>query len=419
MTVGYMAQVFPGLTMTFVYREVRALRAAGLHVQAFSTWRPRLDELSEEAKDLVEDTFYIFPLNWPRFLLSHVWYFITRPRRYLDTLWFLMTRGHKTFKNRLRTLGHFCEAVYVAREVERRNISHMHVHFALNATTIAMAINRLTDVPFSFTAHANDIFVNPILLPEKIKAARFIVAISEYNKRFLHDIVPGQATLDKIHVVRYGVDTQVFSPPAHRPSRHERPVIVDVARLVEKKGHPYLIKACKILADQGYAFHCFIIGSGPQESLLKQMIKEEGLSDCVSLVGRVFQEELRDYLANADIFVLPCIVASDQDRDGLPNTLIESMAMGIPTISTTVSGVPELITDMETGLLVPPQDEVSLARAIATLLEHPELRAVLGKRGRAKVVEEFEIGKNAGRLLNIFKAYLETGSPPATGMASQ
>lgn len=406
MTIAYLEQMFPRLAVTFIYREILALRAAGLSIQTFSTWKPKLDEISDEARDLVKDTFYIFPLNWPRFLLTHARYLLTRPRRYLGTLWFCLTREHKTPQNRLRTFLHFCQAVYLAREIERRNIKHMHAHFALNATTIAMVISRLTGIPFSFTAHANDIFVNPILLPEKIQAARFIIAISEYNKRFLYNIVPGRETLDKIHLVRYGVDTQVFSPPDHRPY-NDRLIILDVARLAEKKGHPYLIKACKILADQGYNFQCVIVGGGPQESLLKQMIQENGLSDYINMVGVVFQEHLRDYLSKADIFVLPCIVADDQDRDGIPNTLIEAMSMAIPTISTTVSGIPELVENMKTGLTVPPRDEVALAKAIANLLDDEDLRDVLGRAGRAKVIEDFEIEKNANALLNIFKTHVE------------
>ncbi len=411
MTIGYVAQVFPHLTMTFVYREVLALRAHGLDVRTFSTWRPKLDELSEEAKPLVEDTFYVFPLDWPRFLLSHARYLLTRPRRYLGTLWFCLTREHKTLKNRLRTFYHFCEAVPVAREVERRNIEHLHVHFALNAATIALVVSRLTDTTFSFTAHANDIFVNPILLPEKIEAARFIIAISDYNTRFLHDIVPSQETLDKIHLVRYGVDVQKFSPPDCRPD-NDPPIVLAVGRLVEKKGFPYLIKACRILADQGCDFRCLIVGGGPQEASLSRMIEANDLSDYVSLEGVIFQESIRDYFERADIFVLPCVVASDQDMDGLPNTLIEAMAMEIPTISTTLSGIPELIEDGKTGLLVPPQDEVALAESIATLIEDKGLRSVLGKSGRAKVVEEFEVEKNAYRLLNVFKSYIEDRALP-------
>ena len=406
-TIGYLAQVFPHLTMTFVYREVLALRANGLDIQTFSTWKPKLNELSEESKDLVRNTFYIFPLKWPQFLLSHAWCLLTRPRRYLGTLWFCLAREHKTIKNRLRTLCHFCEAIYLVKEVERRSIEHLHAHFALNAATIALVVSRLTDVTFSFTAHANDIFANPILLPEKIQAARFIIAISEYNRRFLHGIVPKQATLDKTHLVHCGIDIQRFSPSRHRPFT-DPPIILAVGRLVEKKGYPYLIKACKILADQGYDFRCLIVGSGPQEDLLQQMIKDDSLSCCVSLEGMAFQENLREYLDRTDVFVLPCVIASDQDMDGIPNTLMEAMAMEIPTISTTISGIPELIEDMKTGLLVPPRDEVSLSKAIATLLDHTELRLALGKAGRTKVIEEFEIKKNADRLLSVFKSCLGT-----------
>jgi glycosyltransferase involved in cell wall biosynthesis len=409
MPIGYVAQKFPQLTLTFVYREVRALRAAGLDIQTFSTWKPNLNELSDEAKEFVKDTFYIFPLDWLRFLQSHAWYLLTRPRRYLGTLWFCLTREHKTFKNRWRTFLHFCQAVYLAQEVERRNVKHLHVHFALNATTIAMVVSRLTGATFSFTAHANDIFANPILLPEKIKAARFIIAISEYNIRFLHNVVPSQETLDKTHLVHCGIDIQRFSPPNHR-SHADQPVILTVGRLVEKKGYPYLIKACRILADQGYDFRCLIVGGGPQETILKQMIQDNGLSSYVNLLGIVFQEHLRDHFGQADIFVLPCVVGSDQDMDGIPNTLMEAMSMEIPVISTTVSGIPELVEDGKAGFLVPPQDEVSLARAMANLLENEELRSTLGKAGRAKVVAEFEIEKNANSLLNIFKSYLEHGS---------
>ena len=406
MTIGYLAQMFPGLTTTFVYREVLSLRARGLRIQTFSTWKPKLDELSEEAKYLVEDTFYIFPLNRPLFLLSHARYLLTRPLRYLGALWFCLTREHKTPKNRLRTLYHFCEAVYLAREIERRGIRHIHVHFALNATTIAMVVSRLTGASFSFTAHANDIFANPILLPEKIRAARFIIAISEYNRRFLHRIVPSQETFDKTYVVHCGIDVRRFSPPGHRPP-NDRPVILAVGRLVEKKGYPHLIKACKILVDRGHDYRCLIVGGGPQEALLRQMIEENDLSGYVSLEGVVFQEDLRDHLGKADVFALPCVVASNQDMDGIPNTLMEAMAMEIPTISTTVSGIPELVEDRKTGLLVPPRDEVSLADAIATLIKDEELRSALGKAGRAKVVEEFEIEKNTNRLLGIFQSYLE------------
>jgi glycosyltransferase involved in cell wall biosynthesis len=411
--IGYVAQKFPQLTLTFVYREVIALRAAGLQIETFSIWKPKLEELSEEAKELVDSTFYIFPLNLLQFGLNQLWYLFTRPRRYLGSLWFCVTRDHKSFKNRVRTFFHFFQAVHMAKEVEARKVQHLHVHFALNAATIALVISRLTGITYSFTAHANDIFVNPILLPEKIKEAKFIIGISEYNKNFLYNILPTQETLNKIHPVRYGVDVKHFAPPGQRP-RGEKPIIFSVARLVEKKGFPYLVKACQLLVERGYDFQCVIAGGGPQEGLLRQMIEENNLSEYVKLVGVVFQEHLRDLFWKADIFVLPCVIAGDQDRDGIPNTLIEAMAMEIPTVSTTVSGIPELIEDGKTGLLAEPRDAESLARAIARLLDDPELRSTLAKAGRAKVIAEFETEKNAQALYRIFASYLqEKPIPPA------
>jgi glycosyltransferase involved in cell wall biosynthesis len=277
-TIGYLAQVFPHLTMTFVYREVAALRAMGLPVQTFSTWKPSLDELSAEAKALVDSTFYIFPMNWLQLVISHLAYLLTRPGRYLGTLCFYLSREHKTFKNRLRTLLHFGQAVYLAREVEQRGIQHLHVHFALNATTIAMIIGRLSNISFSFTAHANDIFANPILLPEKIKAAKFIIAISQYNIDFLCRLVPSPEIRKKSHLVHCGIDVQHFAP-VQKPDNNETPLILAVGRLVEKKGYPYLIKACNLLVQRGYRFRCLIIGGGPEQVTLQNMIDVHLLGD--------------------------------------------------------------------------------------------------------------------------------------------
>lgn len=406
MSIGYIAQVFPSLSMTFVYREVAALRSAGFEVQTFSTWKPKLSELSDEAKYLVQDTFYIFPLNWLQFLVSHFKYIVTRPQRYWGTLLFCLTRPHKTLKNRLRTFLHFCQAVHLARAVEQKGVNHLHAHFALNAATIALVVSRLTNTTFSFTVHANDIFVNPILLPEKIQAAEFIVSISEYNIRFLQKIVSPSEVVDKTHLVHCGIDVEHFMVSNNEKPDTGPPLIFSVARLVEKKGFFYLIKACKILVERGYEFNCLIGGDGPEYELLERLIQENGLTDCVKLLGVVFQEELKDYLNKTDIFVLPCIKAEDEDMDGIPNSLMEAMAMEIPVISTTLSGIPELIEDHRTGLLVPPNDETALANAICTLLDDANLGHILGQAGRVKVAEEFEIEKNAKSLLKIFEKYL-------------
>ena len=411
--IGYFSQVFPNLSETFVYREIMALRAKGIDVQTFSTWKPKPGEISEEAKSLVDDTYYVFPLSWLRLLLCHIAIFASRPWRYTKTLLFCVTRKHKSFRNRLRTLIHFSYAIPLAQEVERRGIEHLHVHFALNAATVAMIIARLTNTTYSFTAHANDLFVNPILLPEKIAESRFIVAISDFNARFMYDILPCDETKQKMNVVRCGIDVGRFAPPDHRAVR-ERPMILAAGRLVEKKGIRHLIRACKLLVERGYQFDCTVIGGGPEEEVLQQMVHEYGLGDFVHLKGAFFQEVLDSYLLEADIIALPCVVAKDNDMDGIPNSLMEGMAMELPSVSTTVSGIPELIDDMETGLLVPPEDEMALADALARLLDDHALRLSLGKAGRAKVAAEYEIDTNTNRLVEVFRTYLGTELLPET-----
>lgn len=412
-TIGYLAQVFPHLTMTFVYREVLALRAAGLAIDAFATWRPKASELSAEAKPLVAETFYIFPLRWTRFVRAHLRFGVTRPLRYLRTLAFCLTRPQRSWRNRLRTLLHFGQGVYLADEVARRGITHLHVHFALNAATLALIVQRLTGIPFSFTAHANDIFANPILLPEKLAAARFVVAISDYNAAFLRQVVPEAAT--KIHVVHCGIDVADFTPLPYRP-QSVKPTIVAVGRLVEKKGYPYLIEACRLLRERGDEFTCRIAGDGPQQAQLQALIAAYGLEPYVYLDGQIFEERLKSYLAQADLITLPCVVAHDQDMDGIPNSLMEGMAMGLPAVSTTLSGIPELIEHEQSGLLVPPNDAVALADALARLIEEPALRRRLGQAGRAKVTAEYALAKNTAQLVELLRRYgVVTGPLPVQG----
>jgi glycosyltransferase involved in cell wall biosynthesis len=403
--VGYVMQKYPSLTLTFVYREVLALRAAGFEVETFSIWKPRRDELSSEARALVDETFYLFPLRLTLFAGSHLRYLLTRPRRYLSALAFCAMRDWAGGLQLLRRLSHFLQAGYLAAEVERRGIRHLHAHFARNATTLAMVVARLCDTTFSFTAHANDLFVAPTLLPQKLQAAHFVVAISEYNRHFLQRCLPGPETQRKLHVVRYGLDTSHFARLAP-PATDAPPLILSIGRLVEKKGFPYLVQACQHLSERGYRFRCVIVGQGPEEAKLRRMIASAGLAAHVQLAGAVFQEKLTHYLADAQVFALPCVVATDGDRDGIPNTLIEAMAMELATVSTEVVGIPELIEHEKSGLLVAPHDSLGLANALARLLDDEALRYALGKAGRAKVVAEYEIGKNTHELLSIFQCTL-------------
>lgn len=399
--IAYLAQTFPGLTT--VYREVIALRKKGADVHSFATWKTPTANTSVEARDLAAQTFYIFPINWLSFLKAHLGYLLFRPFAYLGALIFVSTRPDQSLIKWWRTFLHFLEAVYLAQEIEKKGIRHIHVHFAGNAATLALVVQRLTGIPYSFTAHAYDIFLDQVILKEKIEGAQFIVAISEYNKRFLVDFAGDPTVADKIQVIHSGIPIDDFSPAGKEPSTVKNPpLILSVGRLVEKKGFPVLIRACGQLRDRGYRLRCVIIGTGPDQEALQSLIGELDLEGIVALPGWLDQSQVRAYLVESTLFALPCVIASDKDRDGIPAVLMEAMAMEKPCVSTLVSGIPELIEDGRSGLLVPEQDSLALAAALARLLDDPEFAARLGRAGREKVNREFNVDKITDQLLYLF-----------------
>lgn len=402
--VAYITHSFPLLTETFVYREVFGLKRRGFRVETFAIWKPDKNKLSQEARHLVESSHYVFPISWPKFFTSHLFFLCTRPGKYLTTLFFVLTRKGESARNRRRAFIHFCDAVYLATEMKRLDIRHIHAHFAINAATIALVIFRLLGITYSFTAH-NTFFIDRVLLKEKVRAARFIIAISEFTRQFLTKLVPDDNIGDKIHIVHCALSVNDFSPPDPKPV-NDVPVLLFVAHLAERKGAPVLVEACRILAERGVTFRCVIVGDGPQRTLVEQLVEQYALQEAVELTGVVFQENLKEYLNKADVFVLPCITASNGDMDGIPVVLMEAMAMEIATVSTYVSGIPELIEDGVNGLLVQEKDAVALADTLQRLLEDDELRLRLGKNGRQKVMREFDIDKTTAQLTSLFEKYL-------------
>lgn len=404
-TIAYITQEYPALTNTFIYREVLALERRGFRIATFAIWRPDPAKLSPESRDLIQQTGYAFPIRGRRFLAAHLRYLLTRPRKYLGTAWFVLTRPGESWANRKRTLGHFAEAIYLAHQMEQRGVRHIHAHFTINAATIALVIARLLNVSFSFTAH-NIFFTDRLLIADKLREARFVVAISEFTRQYLIRLSPGQEIADKIHIVHCGLQPQAFTPPSDRPGNPE-PLILFVAQMAERKGAPYLIEACRILRDRSVPFRCALIGGGPELTRVRDLVTRYELTDRVELTGSLFQEQIKPYLARADAFVLPCITARDSDMDGVPVSLMEAMAMEIATVSTTVSGLPELIQNGESGLLVPEKDAVALADALQRLIENPELRQQLGRGGRQKIIKEFDVDRNAKRLAALFERYVQ------------
>jgi len=398
--IAYLAQVFPLLTETFVYREVLGLRARGLEVHPYAFRRPYPEHLSRESAHLAADTVYVLPLRPLAFLAAHLACFRRRPLAYLSTLLLFCAGRRMRLKERILNLVHFLGGLALTTDMRRKGIEHIHAHFAINAATMALALSRVTGVSFSFTAH-NLLFAGANLLPAKVAEAEFVCAISRHTADFLAQRAGKERTRTKIRIVRCGVPLEAF-PPRRRQPPGEPPEMLFLAQLAPRKGAFYLVEACRVLANRGASFRCTILGGGPEGKRLERLVFDYGLHDRIRMCGPKPQEEIRSYLEQTQLFVLPCVAAPGGDLDGIPVVLMEAMAMGIPVLSTPVSGIPELIEDGLTGVLVAPGDGVALADAAAELLADREKRDRLGQAGRRKVAREFSLAASLDRLMALF-----------------
>ena len=389
----YVIGTYPVLTSTFIDREIKFLRQQGVDLQVLAIRSPQANTpFSQDQRELQRGVIYVLPVTWHSFILSHVYFAFLHPKRYFSTLSYLISRPHPSLKARFMSLLHFAEGVYAAHLLRKRPIHELHAHFVERAATVALVVGRFLDKPYSLSVHAGpDIFADPILLREKIMEARHVATCTRYNKSHIENII-GQALDHKISCIHHGLDLEVYSPAPPEPN--ERPLILSVGQLAERKGFVHLIKGCRELRDRGYDFRCHIVGRGPQSQELEALIKELALEDTVTLCGALPHEEVIEEYQQATMFVLPCVQASNGNLDGIPNVLAEAMAMQVPVITSNISGIPELIDDQVNGLLTPPGDDAALVSAMARLFNETALREELGRNGRQSVIEKFNIDRN-------------------------
>lgn len=401
--VAYIIGSYPLLTTTFIDREIESLRAGGQPIRLLSVRRPH-GALSPEQEILSRDVTYMLPLDLLAFLRGFLAIVFGRPATVAGLAWYLLTRPGLRPKARFKTVLHLLQGIYATHIIRPWRPAHIHAHFADRATTMALVVSRLLDIPFSFTAHAVDIYVNPVMLDEKMAEAKFVATCTGYNHRHLSDIANGYG--DKIKRIYHGLDAAAYRASADRQHRAGQPrsTIVAVGQLKEKKGFTYLLQACRSLLDEGYDFDCHIIGGGPLHEALAEEILQLGLGDAVQLLGAQPHDRVIAELDQASAFVLPAVLGADGDRDGIPNVILEAMAMQLPVVSTNHSGIPEVVHDGRTGLLVPPADVSALALALARLLDDPELGRLMGLNGRQFVLDNFDVDRNAALLLSEIQA---------------
>ena len=391
MKIGYVIKSYPRFSQTFIVNEILAHEAAGLDIEIFSL-RPARDEPRHASVARVRAPVTYLP--GPETGADELWREIAAAAKRNPAL------GERLTACAGEAAGDVYQALVLARLAAERGITHLHAHFGNVATAVARLAAGFAGIPYSFTAHARDIFhqkVVPAQLARKLGEAKAVVTVSEYNLKFLRGRYGDDAA--RVRRIYNGLDMKDF---AYDEPRERPPVIISVGRLVEKKGFPDLIEACAELARRGVQFRCDLIGDGPLEGALASRIAELGLGDRVRLLGLRRQDEVKRLVQGAAAMAAPCVVGEDGDMDGLPTVILEAMALGTPCVGTDVTGIPEVLHDGATGLMVPQHDPARLADALQRLLADAGLRSTLAGAARRLMEEEFDIHRNAARIRAVF-----------------
>ncbi|WP_221584203.1 glycosyltransferase [Microbacterium sp. G2-8] len=395
--IGYVLKMYPRFSETFIVTEILAREARGADLRIYSM-RPPADPRFHGALGRVQA-----PVSY-----------LSRPRT-AESLWEIL-RGAERLPGFVAALPELltaeasdaAQAVDVAGRALDDGITHLHAHFASMATTIARLASLLTGIPYSFTAHAKDLFhesVDPLDVDRKVRDAHHVVTVSDFNVRHLAQTAPSAASTPVVRVYN-GIDTEAF-PFRTRAAVAGAPEVIAVGRLVEKKGFRYLVEAVAHLRRGGRDVSCRIVGGGALEGELSELARRLGVADLVTLAGPMPQEDIRNEVAAARVFAAPCVVGSDGNADGLPTVLLETMALGTPCISTDVTGIVEAVRSGETGLRVEQHDAPGLAAAIASLLDDPARGERLAAAARALVEREFASTRQAQQLEELVQAPAE------------
>jgi len=400
--IAYLISKYPDFSHTFILREVLALRERGLEIEVASiNDAPPQNKLTQVECDEAARTFYVKRNGIAGVLRAGLWLLGHRPAGLFRGLAFALGLSHGDPAQALRCVFYFLEALLLAKWMGQHSISHLHVHFATPAATVGLILTHVAPISFSMTVHGPDEFydVRGYCLAEKIEAAAFVVCISFFAQSQLMKVSPGQLW-NKFELARLGVDSLQFAPRPFRASP-ETFQILCVGRLVSTKGQRILIEAVAQLQGSGHKLKLQLVGDGPDRVDLEMLVHERGLSATVAFAGIVNQENIRACYQNADVFALASFA------EGIPVVLMEAMAMEIPCVATRINGIPELIEDRVNGLLVAPSDVDGMAAAIESLMSSAELRESLGKAGRQRVQQEYELSKSADRLADVFRRRLE------------
>ncbi len=385
---------------------MRELRRLGLDIRVVSIRRPDrpTGELPAAEREEAGRTFYVKGGGWGRILGDHFTVLLTRPVPYVRGLAYAVKTARMDLRKTVYHVAYFGQAVAVGQWLKREGLTHVHTHFS---STVALFLSVVFPISVSMTIHGSDEFKDSIgfLLPEKIERAAFICAISKYGKGQLARVSPAEHW-SRIEVAPLGVDLAQFAPRPFRVS--PRPMVITcVGRLASPKSHILLIEAVEWLLQRDRPVVLRLVGDGPDRRMLEQAAARAGVGQYVRFEGALNQDGVVSVYSESDVFALSSFA------EGVPVVLMEAMAMEIACVATWVTGIPELIRNEVDGLLVPPADSEALAEALARLYDDAELRERLGKAGRVRVAELYELTANVRRLGRIFESRISPPSGPA------
>jgi colanic acid/amylovoran biosynthesis glycosyltransferase len=403
--IAYLMSHYPAVSHAFVMREVEHLRRTGTDVATLSIHRSDAAELLSEAdRQEAAGTVNVLPTSLGELLGAHLDAAIRSPRRYVSTLVLALRTGAPGLRERLWHLFYFAEAMILLRHVRRAGIAHLHAHFADSATDVAMLVTHYRRgqrvggmaCSWSLAVHGSVEFYNvrQYALAAKLAHARFAVAISDFGRSQLMRL-SAQERWPHVHVVRCGVDLDVYARPPQRSGRAGAAEILFVGRLLHGKGLSLLFEAVAALRRRGLDVSATVVGDGPARADAERGVAALGISEHVRFLGSIGQDELRELYARADIFCLPSFA------EGIPVVAMEAMAMELPVVSTRIMGLPELIDDAVNGLLVAPGRLDELIEALERLVRSPDERRELGQSARARIRDDYDVARSAARMRDV------------------
>jgi colanic acid/amylovoran biosynthesis glycosyltransferase len=400
MRIGCLVSQYPAPSHTFIRRELDALRRRGISIDTFSVRPPKSEEITSDVdRREFEQTWYILPAQLLELLFTHAHALCEHPVKYVKT--FRLALRHRVPGARafVHALFYFLEAILLAVELKKRDITHLHNHFANPAAIVGLLASRFLQISWSLTLHGISEFDYPagLLLAEKVAAANFVACASFFVRAQAFRVI-NPDHWHKLFVARCGLELSKLEE--HRCPRGQKTRIrfISVGRLSPEKGQIGLLDAFSRVLESGVDAELFLLGDGPERSRIEQHVRDSSLGNRFQLLGRVPEAQTLDAIASADVLVLSSFM------EGLPVVLLEAMALGVPVIAPVLAGIPELVRHAETGMLFTVGNWTDLAVSMKRLVEDETLRTRLAENARERVRSEFDVDRAIEPLVERYRS---------------